>query len=228
MKLIREILDDPITIISEAKADGTKEHFINGIFLQAGVKNRNGRIYPLGVLENEVLRYTSDKIQKNRAYGELDHPPTASINLQNVSHHITELTRDGQNFIGKAKIASTPMGNIVKNLLSDGANLGVSSRGVGNLKENASGILEVQADYKLITAADIVSDPSAPSAFVHGILENVEFWFDETTGSAIAAENAANIAKHMKGMTKAQREENMVRLFELHLKTLQNGTLTVL
>lgn len=179
MKLITEI-NESVEYIAEAKEDGTKDYFIKGIFMQGNLKNRNGRVYKTEVLDKEVNRYNEQYIQKNRAYGELGHPQGPTINLDRVSHMIKELVRDGDNYIGKAKIMTeTPMGKIVKNLIDEGANLGVSSRGMGSLKTNKDGIAEVQGDFYLATAADIVADPSAPDAFVEGIMEGVDFWFDD-------------------------------------------------
>ena len=177
MKLITEITET-VEYLSEARDDGNKDYFIRGPFMQANIKNRNGRVYPAEVLEKEVNRYTTENVQKNRAYGELGHPTSPTINLDRVSHMIKELTRDGDNFIGKAKIMTeTPMGRIVKNLMDEGASLGVSSRGMGSLK-NKNGAAEVQDDFYLATAADIVADPSAPDAFVEGIMEGKEWVWD--------------------------------------------------
>jgi|TARA_R100000030_G_scaffold86389_1_gene69810 hypothetical protein len=177
MKLITEITET-VEYLSEAKEDGGKDYFIKGPFMQANIKNRNGRVYPVEVLDKEVNRYVTENVQKNRAYGELGHPTSPTINLDRVSHMIKELTRDGDNFIGKAKIMTeTPMGQIVKNLMDEGASLGVSSRGMGSLK-NKNGAAEVQNDFYLATAADIVADPSAPDAFVEGIMEGKEWVWD--------------------------------------------------
>jgi len=177
MKLITEI-NESVEHIAEAREDGKKDYFIRGPFMQANIKNRNGRVYPAEVLDKEVNRYVTENVQKNRAYGELGHPTSPTINLDRVSHMIKELTRDGDNFIGKAKIMTeTPMGQIVKNLMDEGASLGVSSRGMGSLK-NKNGAAEVQNDFYLATAADIVADPSAPDAFVEGIMEGKEWVWD--------------------------------------------------
>jgi hypothetical protein len=177
MKLITEI-NESVEYIAEAREDGKKDYFIRGPFMQANLKNRNGRVYPAEVLQKEVDRYVNENVQKNRAYGELGHPTSPTINLDRVSHMIKELTRDGDNFIGKAKIMTeTPMGRIVKNLMDEGASLGVSSRGMGSLK-NKNGAAEVQNDFYLATAADIVADPSAPDAFVEGIMEGKEWVWD--------------------------------------------------
>lgn len=175
MKLITEI-NESVEFVAEAKEDGSKDYFIKGIFMQGNRKNRNGRMYPMEVLDREVDRYNSEYIQKNRAYGELGHPSGPTINLDRVSHMIKELYRDGDNYIGKAKIMKeTPMGNIVKNLMDEGASLGVSSRGMGSLKQDKGGVAQVQSDFYLATAADIVADPSAPDAFVEGIMEGKEW-----------------------------------------------------
>jgi len=170
MKLVTEI-NEHVEYITEGKG---KDLYIQGVFLQADLKNRNGRIYPGKVMDKEVARYTESYIDKKRAFGELGHPQGPTINLDRVSHMITELKKDGSNYIGKAKITDTPHGNIVKNLIAEGAQLGVSSRGMGTLKPK-NGIQEVQGDFYLATAADIVADPSAPDAFVNGIMEGKEW-----------------------------------------------------
>ena len=177
MKLICEINED-LQYLSEENDKGEKSHYIKGVFMQGNLKNRNGRVYPMEVLQKEVARYQTEYINRKRAFGELGHPSGPTINLDRVSHMITELTQDGSNFIGKAKIMDTPMGNIVKNLMNEGATIGVSSRGMGSLKPNKNGIAEVQNDFYLATAADIVADPSAPDAFVEGIMENREWIWD--------------------------------------------------
>tara|TARA_R110002153_G_scaffold45935_2_gene129485 strand:+ start:1049 stop:1693 length:645 start_codon:yes stop_codon:yes gene_type:complete len=175
MKLICEINEDLEYVAEEA--DGGKNHFIKGVFMQGNIKNRNGRIYPMEVLQKEVARYNSDYIDRKRSLGELGHPAGPTINLDRVSHMITELYQEGDNFMGKAKILDTPMGNIVKNLMNEGATIGVSSRGMGSLKQR-NGVAEVQNDFYLATAADIVADPSAPDAFVEGIMEGKEWIWD--------------------------------------------------
>jgi len=158
--------------------EGKKQYFIEGVWMQGDIGNRNGRRYPVAVLEKEVTRYNEQYIAKNRAFGELGHPSGPSINLDRVSHMIKSLKREGNNFIGRAKIMDSPMGNIVKNLIAEGAQLGVSSRGMGSIKESKDGIMEVQDDFYLATAGDIVADPSAPDAFVRGIMEGVEWVWD--------------------------------------------------
>ncbi|NDG33511.1 primosomal protein [bacterium] len=176
MKLITEI-NEQVNIINEATESGKKDFFIEGPFLQAEKKNRNGRIYPMAVMEREVNRYVAEYVDKNRAYGELGHPSGPTLNLERVSHMTRSLRKEGSDYIGRAKIMDTPYGNIVKNLMSEGATLGVSSRGMGSLKEK-NGVMEVQDDFWLATAADIVADPSAPDAFVRGIMEGKEWVWD--------------------------------------------------
>jgi len=176
MKLIKEVTEE-IKYISELNEEtGKKSHFIEGVFLQSNLKNRNGRMYPKEVMQKEVARYTKESIEKKRAYGELGHPDGPTVNLDRVSHMIVGLKEDGDNYIGRAKILDTPMGRIVKELIDEGASLGVSSRGLGSLKER-NGVNEVQEDFMLATAADIVADPSAPDAYVQGIMENKEWTF---------------------------------------------------
>ena len=174
MKLITEVFED-LRTITEAREDGKKNVYIEGVFLQGGIKNRNGRMYPVETLAKEVERYNESYVKSGRALGELGHPEGPQINLDRVSHLITNLRQEGNNFIGKAKLMDTPFGNIAKGLVSEGVKLGVSSRGMGSLKLNKEGINEVQDDFYLATAADIVADPSAPDAFVNGIMEGVEW-----------------------------------------------------
>ena len=176
MKLIKEVFEQNTVIVEEKLGKG-KEYFIEGIFLQSELRNRNGRMYPESVMDREVQRYVENYVDKMRAYGELGHPDTPSINLDRVSHLITSLRKEGTNYIGKAKILDTPMGKIAKGLLDGGANLGVSSRALGSLKLNKEGVQVVQDDFMLSTAADIVADPSAPDAFVRGIMESCEWVF---------------------------------------------------
>ena len=173
MKLIREEIQD-VQYLVESDGKGGKNHFIQGIFMQAEKQNRNGRVYPMSVLSKEADRYNREYVSKNRAFGELGHPENPQINLDRVSHMITKLYADGTNFIGKAKILDTPNGKIVKSLLDGGASLGVSTRGVGSLRAH-NGYQLVQDDFHLATAADIVADPSAPEAFVRGIMENCDW-----------------------------------------------------
>jgi len=173
MRLIREEINDAQYIIEES-GEGKKNYSIKGIFLQGDLKNRNGRIYPTNVLHKEVTRYNKEFINKNRAFGELGHPEGPTVNLERVSHMIKKLYPEGKNYIGEAKIMDTPYGKIVKNLIDEGAKLGVSSRGMGSLVQK-NGHSYVGEDFYLATAADIVADPSAPDAFVEGIMENKEW-----------------------------------------------------
>lgn len=175
MKLICEVTEDFETLV-EANKNG-KDYFIKGVFLQAEQKNRNGRIYPMETMQKEVGRYNKQFVTTNRAFGELGHPDGPTINLERVSHLIKEITQDGNNFMGKAKVMDTPYGKIVKNLIDEGAKLGVSSRGMGSLKSQGGSQI-VQGDFHLATAADIVADPSAPMAFVEGIMEGKEWVWD--------------------------------------------------
>ena len=211
MKLITEVVED-LSCIVEANDEGKKNVFIEGIVLQGGIKNRNGRVYPVEMLENEVNRYNENYTQKGRALGELGHPEGPQINLDRVSHMITSLKREGNNFVGKAKLMDTPFGNIAKGLISDGVKLGVSSRGMGSLKPNNEGINEVQDDFHLATAADIVADPSAPDAFVNGIMEGVEWIW----------ENELLVAKKPQVVEETVKEiETAVSSRELEMQKLQ-------
>ena len=176
MKLISEHIED-VEYITEEKDNGEKTYKIKGVFMQSEVKNRNGRVYPFPVLEKEVTRYNKDYVNENRAFGELGHPDGPTVNLERASHMITSLKPEGKNFIGEAKILKTPMGKIVENLMDAGGKLGVSSRGMGSL-EQKNGANYVKDDFYLATAADIVADPSAPNAFVQGIMEGKEWVWD--------------------------------------------------
>jgi hypothetical protein len=173
MKLIKEHTEEVKYLVEEKLGKG-KEYFIEGVFLQSNLKNRNGRVYPVEILDNEVKRYNDEYVNKNRAFGELGHPDSPTINLDRVSHMIKSLRREGDNFIGKAKIMDTPYGKIVKSLIDEGATLGVSSRGMGSLDRKGD-IAYVGKDFTLATAADIVADPSAPNAFVEGVMESKEW-----------------------------------------------------
>ncbi len=184
VKLFSEAIED-IEYICEEKESGKKNYKIRGVFMQADVKNRNGRVYPMDVLQKEVTKYNKNFIQQKRAFGELGHPDGPTVNLERVSHMITSLAPDGKNFIGEAKILETPMGKIVKNLMDEGAKLGVSSRGMGSLNQK-NGANYVRDDFYLATAADIVADPSAPNAFVEGIMEGKEWVWNN--GALIEAE----------------------------------------
>ena len=176
MKLICEVNEDIQYELEESEGQ-PKKYFLEGIFMQADQKNRNGRLYPKSILAKEVKRYSEKYIKSNRAFGELGHPDGPTVNLDRVSHMITDLKEDGSNFVGRAKVMDTPYGKIVKNLIDEGAKLGVSSRGMGSLKPNKDAQV-VQSDFYLATAADIVADPSAPDAFVEGIMEGKEWIWD--------------------------------------------------
>lgn len=217
MKLFTELFED-VQLITEASESGGKNYYIEGIFLQSDIKNRNGRIYPEEVMDKEVGRYLSEVVQKNRAYGELGHPSGPSINLDRISHIITELRKDGKNYIGKAKLTETPMGDIARGLLKSGANLGVSSRAMGSLKES-NGVMVVQSDLRIATAADIVADPSAPDAFVKGIMENVDWIYDEAKGWK-ALEYAEDTKKDLQNSFKSLTEAEKYRIMENFISKL--------
>ena len=179
--LITEVFNEDCEVLVEANENGSKSHYISGIFMQGDIKNRNGRVYPSTVLEKEMKRYNDQFVKSKRSLGELGHPDGPQINADRVSHMITEMKRDGSNFIGKAKILGTPMGNIVKTFIDEGVKIGVSTRGLGSVKQR-DGIMEVQNDFHLATV-DIVTDPSGPDCFVQGIMENTSYYFDIASGS---------------------------------------------
>ena len=220
MKLITEI-NENVEYITELSENGAKKHYITGPFLVAEKANKNGRIYRMPILEQEVARYMKEQVNEGRGYGELGHPAGPQINLDRVSHMIKELKRESNVFIGKALIAETPMGNIAKGLMESGAKLGVSSRGLGTLQKNAEGIMEVQSDFKLATAADIVADPSAPGAFVNGIMENVDWVYDPIKGTWLE-EKAHEIKNEIKQMNKRELEEKKLIIFENWISSLKN------
>jgi len=216
MKLITEEIES-VEIITEEK-NGVKTLYIQGPFLQAEVTNRNGRNYPLSVLEREVNRYNESFIVKGRALGELGHPDGPTVNLDRVSHMITNLKKEGTNFIGKAKLLDTPMGNIAKSLLGEGVTLGVSSRGIGSLVEK-NGIKYVGEDFMLATAADIVADPSAPDAFVQGIMEGKEWVWD---GGILKEMNAAQAKQNIERLSRQRKlnEQTKLKTFKNYLLNL--------
>jgi hypothetical protein len=222
MKLITEV-NDNIRVLQETKEGGQKTYAIEGIFLQSEVENRNKRRYPESVLDAVVEGYNKKYVQENRALGELGHPDGPTINLDRVSHMITELKKDGTNYTGRAKILDTPNGNIVKGLMESGVKLGVSSRGMGSLKEN-KGVMEVQEDFYLATAADIVADPSAPDAFVNGIMEGVDFFY--TDSGLLTTRNAEEIAmmakKDIEESTRSRElnEQRKMEIFEKFISDL--------
>ena len=217
VKLITEANDfSTSNYIIEQKEDGKKDYKIKGIFMQSNIKNRNGRVYPREVLMKEVKNYDSKFIQKNRAFGELGHPDGPTVNLDRVSHMITSLKPEGDNFIGEAKIMSTPMGEIVKSLMDEGATLGVSSRGMGSLDQRG-GVNYVKNDFKLATAGDIVADPSAPSAFVEGIMEGKEWVWDH--GSLVEAQ-VYEMKERIEKRVKARQNKEQALEFAKFLKML--------
>ena len=217
MKLIREVYEQTSFVV-ESKLGKGKEYFIEGVFLQSELKNRNGRMYPESVMDNEVGRYMNEYVEKNRAYGELGHPDTPSINLDRVSHLITSLRKEGTNYIGRAKILETPMGQIARGLLDGGANLGVSSRALGSLKANNEGVQIVQDDFMLSTAADIVADPSAPDAFVRGIMENKEWIFVD---GKYVERHIDEVKSLIKKTSSRNLEEAKVRAFQSFLSKIR-------
>ena len=215
MKLISEEVTQSEFLI-EQNDKGTKDYKIKGIFLQSNIKNRNGRIYPKEVLDKEVTRYNKEFINKKRAFGELGHPDGPTVNLERVSHMITKLYPDGNNFIGEAKVMNTPYGKIVKGLIDEGAQLGVSSRGMGSLVNRGQGNV-VKDDFYLATAADIVADPSAPDAFVEGIMEGKEWVWE--SGVLIEKDVEAWRMEIYKAK-KRELEEKKLKVFESMLKNL--------
>ena len=208
MKLITETIED-VQILTEER-DGKKLLYIEGVFLQGAIKNRNGRMYPFEVLDREVERYNEEYVRTKRALGELGHPDGPTINLDTVSHRITSLRSEGNNFIGKAQILDTPMGNIAKSLLGEGVQLGVSSRGMGSI-EKREDVAVVRDDFMLTTAADIVADPSAPDAFVNGIMEGKEWVWDN---GILKEREVAKYQRYMDGATRQDMEARTLRVFE--------------
>ena len=214
MKLITETIED-VKLLTEEK-NGKKLLYIEGVFLQSELKNRNGRMYPFSVLEREVKRYNEEYVQSKRALGELGHPDGPTINLDRVSHRIVSLKAEGNNFIGKAQILDTPMGNIAKNLLGEGVQLGVSSRGMGSIqkKEDCNVVAD---DFMLTTAADIVADPSAPDAFVNGIMEGKEWVWDN---GLLKEREVAKYQRYIESASRYQLEERTLKAFEHFLGKL--------
>ena len=217
MKLISEFNDYGVQpVIVEQNEKGEKDYFIEGIFMQSEIKNRNGRIYPKEVIQKEVKRYNKEFVDKKRAFGELGHPEGPTINLDKVSHMIEKLEEDGNNFVGRAKILSTPNGQIVKNLIDDGAKLGVSSRGLGSL-ESKGNAQYVKDDFQLATAGDIVADPSAPEAFVEGIMEGVEWVYES---GILKAKDIDEMQKEMKTARLNKLEETKLNLWKRFVESL--------
>ena len=217
MKLISEFNDYAVEpVIVESNESGKKDYFIEGIFMQSEIKNRNGRIYPKEVIQKEVKRYNKEFVEQDPAFGELGHPEGPTINLDKVSHMITKLEEDGNNFVGRAKILSTPNGQIVKNLIDDGAKLGVSSRGLGSL-ESKGNAQYVKDDFQLATAGDIVADPSAPEAFVEGIMEGVEWVYES---GILKAKDIDEMQKEMKTARLNKLEETKLNLWKRFVENL--------
>ena len=215
MKLITEGNFESVQVLEE-EANGKKHLYIEGVFLQADIKNRNGRVYPFGVLEREVGRYNEQYVGAGRALGELGHPDGPTVNLDRVSHKIVSLKAEGSNFMGKAQILTTPMGDIAKNLLENGVKLGVSSRGMGSIEEK-NGANYVRDDFMLATAADIVSDPSAPDAFVNGIMEGKEWVWEN---GIIKEVNVAKYKRYISESTRKNLEERSLNVFNHFLQSL--------
>ena len=218
MRLIKEHTETVNYLIEEDKETGKKNYNIEGVFLQSEIKNRNGRVYPVEILDKEVKRYVKENVKKNRAYGELGHPDSPTINLDRVSHMIKSLKLEGKDFVGKAKIMDTPYGKIVKSLIDEGASLGVSSRGMGSLKTTKDGTSEVQKDFMLATAADIVADPSAPDAFVRGVMEGKEWMFVD---GKFVEQDIEAIKSSITGATRSQLEEAKLFAFAKFLKAIK-------
>ena len=214
MKLITELVED-VKYIQEDSGNGGKDYYIEGVFLQSEVKNRNGRVYPTPTLIKECRRYIKEYVDKGRALGELNHPTGPTVNLDRVSHMVKSLNESGRDVVGRAKVLGTPMGNIVKNLINEGAKLGVSSRGMGSLSAK-NGYQEVQEDF-MLAAIDIVADPSAPNAFVNGIMEGKEWVWDN------GILKAQEIEKYHKTISKSSSrnlEKNMMKVFEHFLRSI--------
>ena len=216
MKLIREEIETVDFIVEEK--NGKKNMYIEGIFLQGDLQNRNGRMYPMATLRKEVYRYNENHIQNGRALGELGHPEGPTVNLDRVSHKIVSLKESGSNFIGKAKLLNTPMGNIAKSLIDEGVKLGVSSRGIGSLKPTREGVQVVSDDFMLSTAADIVADPSAPDAFVEGVMEGKEWVWEGTVLKERKVDEIKSTIDTLAG--KKRLEEHKLDLFNEFINSL--------
>ena len=218
MKLVTELIETVDVRVQIDEETKQKSHFLEGVFLQSELKNRNGRMYPMATMAKEVVRYNTEYISKNRAFGERGHPNGPTINLERASHMIKSLNQEGNNWVGKAKILDTPYGNIVKNLIDEGAQLGVSSRGMGTLRQKAD-CQVVQDDFMLSTAADIVADPSAPQAFVNGVMEGVDWVYDVATKRW----DTMSVVEHTKELgdkNVKELQESALKLFDKFLKTL--------
>lgn len=216
MKLIREV-NESLNMIVEEKLGKGKQLYVEGIFLQSNIKNRNGRMYPESIMDKEVQRYIKDKVEKNSAFGELGHPDSPSINLDRISHLITSLRKEGTNWIGKAKILETPMGQIARGIIEGGGRIGTSSRALGSLKMNNEGINVVQGDFMLSTAGDLVSDPSAPEAWLSGLMESAEWIYQDGRFEQIADQSKSIIKK----ATSINLEEAKIIAFQQFLNSIK-------
>lgn len=231
MKLIAEVIEECNVATTLDEETGKKSYFIEGIFMQGDIKNRNGRVYPSAVLEKEMNRYQKDFINTKRALGELGHPDGPTINGDRVSHLITEMKKDGSNFVGKAKVLGTPMGEIVKTLMDEDVKIGVSTRGLGSVKPTKDGIMEVQDDFHLATV-DIVTDPSGPNCFVNGIMENTEYYYDIAAGhwlptapesvEEVIEEIQETIEKEVRRVVRRVDESTAAQMFERFVRSLRN------
>jgi len=231
MKLIAEVIEECNVATTLDEETGKKSYFIEGIFMQGDIKNRNGRVYPSAVLEKEMNRYQKDFINTKRALGELGHPDGPTINGDRVSHLITEMKKDGSNFVGKAKVLGTPMGEIVKTLMDEDVKIGVSTRGLGSVKPTKDGIMEVQDDFHLATV-DIVTDPSGPNCFVNGIMENTEYYYDIAAGHWLPTANESveevieeiqeTIEKEVRRVVRRVDESTAAQMFERFVRSLRN------
>ena len=216
MKLIREV-NETVSMIVEEKLGKGKQLYVEGVFLQSNIKNRNGRLYPESVMDKEVQRYIKEKVEKNSAFGELGHPETPSINLDRISHLITNLRKEGNNWIGKAKILDTPMGRIAEGILKGGGRIGTSSRALGSLKMNNEGVNVVQNDFMLSTAGDLVSDPSGPECWVAGIMESAEWVYQDGRFEQVVDESK----KIIKSATLLNLEEQKIKAFQHFLRNIK-------
>lgn len=216
LKLIKESIQE-VKYLKEESESGKQSYYLEGIYMQAEKPNHNGRVYPKPILEKEVQRYVREKVLTKRSIGELGHPDTPTINLERVSHYITELTMDGNDVYGKAKLFDNPYGNIVRNFIEEGIQMGMSSRGLGSVVETASGINEVQDDFHLMTV-DIVADPSAPDAFVSGILESKSWIYENGVWQE---KELTSAKKKLSTMTKRRNEKDIIKIFESFFKQLK-------
>jgi hypothetical protein len=225
MKLITEIFNESASTSTELNEEtGKKSYFIEGIFMQGDINNRNGRCYPSEILEKEMVRYNKDFVETKRALGELGHPDGPTVNGDRVSHLITEMRRDGSNFMGKAKLLGTPMGEIVKTFIDEGVQVGVSTRGLGSVKPTKDGIMEVQSDFHLATV-DVVTDPSGPNCFVNGIMENVEYFYDIASSSWLPAqvqEQVAEVIEEIQQEVETQYKTVVKRIDEAQAAAMLN------